>query len=96
MDDGKFNECFTTGGRPLVVLGQPTIAVEPAERPFHDPTLGLQEKNGLGRLEKSLTAAKLNGWLANLKSQKARVELPKFRITSRLDLAEVLSAIPFA
>jgi serine protease inhibitor len=52
-----------------------------------------KEKNGLARLEKSLTAAKFDSWLAKLKSQKVRVELPKFKMTSRFDLADVLSAM---
>ncbi len=52
-----------------------------------------KEKNGLARLEDSLTAAKLNGWLANMKSQEVAVELPKFKITSRFDLADVLSTM---
>src|SRR5262245_43861361 len=43
----KFYECFTTGGRPLVVLGQPSAAVEPAERSFYDPAFGLYYKANL-------------------------------------------------
>src|SRR5262245_1056065 len=41
MNHGNSYEGFTTGGRPLVVLGQPPAAVEPAEGPFHDPAFWL-------------------------------------------------------
>src|SRR5215472_5073083 len=47
MDHGNFYKCFTTGGRPLVVLGQPPPAVEPAERPLHDPAFGLRHEANL-------------------------------------------------
>lgn len=47
MDHGNFYECFTTGGRSLVVLGQSPAAVEPTEGPLHDPTLGLRHEANL-------------------------------------------------
>lgn len=50
-----------------------------------------KEKNGLANLEQSLTAAKVNGWLDNLKPKKVTVELPKFKVTSRFNLGDVFS-----
>jgi hypothetical protein len=46
MDHSNFYECFTTGGRPLVVLGQPPAAVEPAERSLDDPSLRKKKVSG--------------------------------------------------
>jgi len=43
----NFYECFTTGSRPLVVFGQTPVTVEPSERPFNNPTLGLHDKANL-------------------------------------------------
>jgi serpin B len=73
-------------------------AVQALELPYEGRELSFiallpKEKNGLVRLEESLTAAKLDGWLANLKSQQVTVELPKFKIESRFDLADNLSAL---
>src|SRR5690349_2223375 len=47
MNHSNFYKCFTAGGRPLIILGQATRAVEPAERPLHDPTLGLHNEADL-------------------------------------------------
>src|SRR5215472_11554235 len=47
MNHSNLYKCFTAGGRPLIILGQPTRAVEPAERPLHDPTLGLHHEADL-------------------------------------------------
>jgi serpin B len=73
-------------------------ALQALELPYEGRELSFiaflpKEKNGLARLEQSLTAAKLDSWLAKLKSQEVRVDLPRFKITSRFDLADVLSAM---
>jgi serpin B len=52
-----------------------------------------REKDGLGKLEQSLTAAKLDSHLAQLKSRRVQVGLPRFKLKARFDLSEVLQAM---
>jgi len=47
--------------------------------------------DGIGNLEKSLTADNLTGWLAKLSNQRVEVLLPKFRAESEFQLAKALS-----
>ena len=49
--------------------------------------------DGLGALEASLTADKLEGWLGELHKEEVSVILPKFQMTSRFELSEVLKAL---
>ena len=49
--------------------------------------------DGLAELERSLTAAKLTGWLKKLHSEEVAVSLPKFRMMNELRLKDVLSAM---
>jgi serpin B len=51
------------------------------------------EKDGLGKLEQSLTAAKLDACLGKLEVRQAEVTLPRFRVEARFDLAEQLQAL---
>jgi serpin B len=52
-----------------------------------------REKDGLGKLEQSLTAKALEGWLSKLAPRQVAVELPRFRVEARLQLAETLAAM---
>jgi serpin B len=52
-----------------------------------------REKYGLGKLEQSLTAAKLTEWLSRMNSRKVTVELPRFKLQARFDLAMELKAM---
>ena len=49
--------------------------------------------DGLGKLEESLTAEKLGGWVGQLTNAKVEVFLPKFRIENRCYLNANLSAL---
>lgn len=49
--------------------------------------------DGLDDFEKSLTAAKLAGWLEKLKWTEVALALPKFRMTREFQLKDVLSAM---
>jgi serpin B len=49
-----------------------------------------REKDGLAKLEQSLSAAKLDGWLSKLKTRQVAVELPRFKIEARVNLASEL------
>jgi serpin B len=50
-------------------------------------------KDGLGRLEKNLSAAKLEGWLKAKKDYQVDVKFPRFKMTQELDLKKALSAL---
>lgn len=50
-------------------------------------------KDGLSKLEGSLSPAALEGWLAKLRPERVNVRLPKFKIESMFRLAEVLGAM---
>jgi serpin B len=52
-----------------------------------------RQRDGLGQLERSLTAARLDAWLAGLKPLLVAVGLPRFRFDARFDLARELQAL---
>ena len=52
-----------------------------------------REIDGLKQLEDSLTGPKLADWLAQLRSQKVNVFLPKFKLTSQFGLADTLASM---
>jgi serpin B len=47
--------------------------------------------DGLPELEKSLTSARLDGWLAKMTTHQVDLSLPKFRTTSDFDLGKTLA-----
>jgi serpin B len=47
--------------------------------------------DGLANLEKSLTASRLDEWLAKRKPHEVEVTLPKFKVTAEFSLAKVLA-----
>jgi serine protease inhibitor len=49
--------------------------------------------DGLGALEKSLTAGGLTRWLSGLDEQKVVVSMPKFKVTAAFELNETLKAM---
>lgn len=52
-----------------------------------------RRKDGLARLERSLTPAALKGWLAAIKPRDVKVYLPRFKITARFGLGRLLKAM---
>jgi serpin B len=50
-----------------------------------------QEQAGLPALERRLTLEKLEGWLSQLRSTRLRVQLPRFKLSERIQLNAVLS-----
>ncbi len=50
-------------------------------------------KDGLGKLEKGLTAGRLGEWLKQLRSTKVIVSLPKFKMTRKFNLTETLQTM---
>ena len=68
------------------------------ELPYVDDELSMiillpREVDGLGELEKTLTAERLSQWLAGLHKRKVIVSVPKFRMTSKFGLADVLKSM---
>jgi serpin B len=51
------------------------------------------EADGLGALEARLTAENLEKWIGGLRRNEVRVSLPRFSMTSRFKLADVLKAM---
>jgi serpin B len=49
--------------------------------------------DGLGELEKQLTAENLKGWTSNLQSRRVKVSLPRFKLTSEFSLGETLASL---
>ncbi|MGD8453486.1 MAG: serpin family protein [Phycisphaerae bacterium] len=49
--------------------------------------------DGLAEVERSLSPAKLDGWLGGLRAQNVRVALPRFTLDTRFDLAKTLQAM---
>ena len=49
--------------------------------------------DGLGRLESSLSLAKLDGWLNSLAQRRVEVSLPRFKLTAECELKDALSAL---
>jgi serpin B len=52
-----------------------------------------REKDGLGKLEQSLTSQTLDGLLSKLESRDVAVTLPRFKLTARFELAKQLAAM---
>jgi serpin B len=52
-----------------------------------------REKDGLGKLEQSLTAAKLDACIGKLAGRQVAVALPRFKVEARFDLSEGLPAM---
>jgi serpin B len=52
-----------------------------------------KEADGLAALEESFTSKNLTRWLSKLAKSKVAVELPRFTLSQRLDLKDVLSAM---
>lgn len=52
-----------------------------------------RKTDGIGELDKMLTAEKLNGWLAKLPRQKVIVSIPKFKMTCEFSLAKILESM---
>jgi len=52
-----------------------------------------REVDSLSELEKKLTLENLNSWLQKLRKQEMMVYLPKFKMTSGFELAEILAAM---
>src|SRR5262249_37364542 len=52
-----------------------------------------RKADGLGELEKALTAERLADWTGRLREQKVDVSLPKFKLTSAFSLADTLAEL---
>ncbi|MEW6277877.1 MAG: serpin family protein [Candidatus Eremiobacterota bacterium] len=68
------------------------------ELPYADSTLAMdvllpRERDGLARLEKSISADALTGWARKAHPAQVRVSLPRFTVRSRLELSKVLGAM---
>lgn len=68
------------------------------EMPYVDDELSMivllpQKTDGLGELEKRLTAEALGKWLAKLRKREVVVSLPKFEMTRQFSLASVLKSM---
>ncbi|HEX3450529.1 MAG TPA: serpin family protein [Isosphaeraceae bacterium] len=66
------------------------------ELPYKGDTLSLviflpKANDGLGRLEASLSAARIGNWLTKLSSHRVDISLPKFKMTSECELSDALS-----
>ena len=51
------------------------------------------DRDGLARLEESLSADKLDGWLGTLQSREVSVFVPKFKLTSEFTLNRTLASL---
>lgn len=68
------------------------------ELPYVDNELSMiillpKRVNGLSSLEEKLTVEKLSQWLTELKKQEVIVSIPKFEITSKFGLSDVLRSM---
>jgi serpin B len=52
-----------------------------------------REKDGLGKLEQSLTAAQLAGCLGKMEPRRVELALPRFKLAARFDLGATLQAL---
>ena len=52
-----------------------------------------KKADGLTALETSLTADKLDGWLAKLGHQRVAISLPRFKLACKFELSETLKAL---
>jgi serpin B len=72
--------------------------VQALELPYEDGELSMvvllpRDNDGLGKLEKSLTAAKLDDWLRKRAMREVQVALPRFKLAARFDLGGELQAM---
>ena len=68
------------------------------ELPYKGNTLAMviclpRAKDGLGQLESSLTAVKIETWLGKLSSHRVDVSLPRFKLTAECELTGALSEL---
>jgi serpin B len=66
------------------------------ELPYKGDTLSLviflpKANDGLGRLEASLTAARMETWLTKLSSHRVDLSVPKFKMTAECELKDPLA-----
>ncbi len=72
--------------------------VQVLELPYKGDDLSMvivlpRKTDGIGELDKMLTAEKLNGWLTNLPKREVIVSIPKFKMTCEFSLADVLKSM---
>ncbi len=72
--------------------------VQVLELPYEGGDLSMvvllpRDRDGLGKLEQSLTRARLSACLGKLKERRVAVELPRFKLDARFQLAETLRAM---
>jgi serpin B len=70
--------------------------VQVLEMPYKGDALSMvvllpEKADGLGDLEKSLSAEKIDGWLKALRQEKVEVYLPRFQMTVRFELSRTLA-----
>ena len=75
-----------------------TDTLQGLELPYVDKELSMiivlpKEKDGLSRLEETLTSEALSQWLARLFSREVVVSVPKFKVTTQFSLASVLQSM---
>jgi serpin B len=73
-------------------------SIQALELPYKGDTLAMvillpKTKDGLGQLESSLTAPKLEGWLTKLASRRVDVSLPRFKLSAECELKDALSEL---
>jgi serpin B len=69
----------------LGIAAVPEDGVQLLELPYEGDATSMvivlpDARDGLGRVEKALTGARISGWLAKLKPERVDVQLPKFKI----------------
>ena len=75
-----------------------TQTLQALELPYVDKELSMvillpKEKDGLSKLEETLTSEELSQWLARLFSREVVVSIPKFKATTQFSLASVLQSM---
>jgi serpin B len=75
-----------------------TQTLQCLEMPYVDKELSMivllpKEKDGLSRLEETLTSEALSQWMARLFSREVVVCVPKFKVTAQFSLASVLQSM---
>ncbi len=72
--------------------------VQALELPYQGGSLSMvvvlpRATDGLGRVESSLSLAKLDGWLNSLAQRRVEISLPRFKLTAEAELKDALSAL---
>ncbi|MBN2020979.1 MAG: serpin family protein [Sedimentisphaerales bacterium] len=72
--------------------------VQVLEMPYVSNTLSMvillpKENEGIKDLEKNFTVENLTGWLGKLRKREVQVFIPRFKLTSEFELAEVLASM---